>query len=123
MSYVRVRNVDTGTDLGVRIRVADRWWARLRGLIGRAEPGPGEGLLLRPCQGVHMHWMRYPLDVIFLDPRGVVVATYPELRPWRFSGTHKEAECALEVRAGTLRDTGTDVGHRIELAEAPGATA
>ena len=68
MKFVSVRNVDRDAELGGRVRVADRWWPRLRGMIGRPEPEQGEGLLLMPCQGVHMHWMGYALDVAFLDP-------------------------------------------------------
>ncbi|MDX1389015.1 MAG: DUF192 domain-containing protein [Acidobacteriota bacterium] len=113
MSFVSVRNEDREQDLGDRVRVADRWWPRLRGMIGYPEPSDGEGLLIRPCQGVHMHWMTYPLDIVFLDDAGRVVALYHGLKPWRFSKTHKEASCAIELPAGTLEHTGTRVGDRL----------
>ena len=86
-------------------------------MIGYREPREGEGLLLRPCRGVHMHWMTYPLDVAFVDSEGRVVALYHGLRPWRFSSTHGDAECAIELPNGTLADTRTEVGHRLEWSE------
>ena len=113
MSVVRMMNDDRDACLGDRIRVADRWWPRLRGLIGHPEPHEGQGLFIRPCQGVHMQWMRYPLDIAFLDEAGAVIALYHELRPWRFSRTHRDASAALELPAGTLCKTDTQIGDRI----------
>jgi uncharacterized membrane protein (UPF0127 family) len=112
---VRAWNVSRDVQLGDQILVANTHWARLRGMLGRPEPEPGEGLLLDPCQAVHMYWMRFALDVAFLDNQGEVVAVYHELEPARLSGRHKEAIRALELRAGTLEKSGTQVGDRIAL--------
>lgn len=84
-------------------------------MLGRPEPGSGEGLLLDPCRAVHMYWMRYPLDVAFLAADGTVVAVYHELQPSRKSDRHRNAVMALELKAGTLATTGTRVGDSIEL--------
>ena len=84
-------------------------------MLGRPNPEPGEGLLLDPCQAVHMYWMRFALDVAFLADDGEVVAVYHELEPARLSGRHKDAVRALEFRAGTLEQSGTQVGDRIML--------
>jgi uncharacterized membrane protein (UPF0127 family) len=84
-------------------------------MLGRPNPAPGEGLLLDPCQAVHMYWMRFALDVAFLADDGKVVAVYHELEPARLSGRHKDAVRALELRAGTLEQSGTQVGDRIML--------
>jgi len=118
-----MRNEARGTRLGDRIRVADRWWPRLRGLIGQPELLDGEGLLISPCQGVHMHWMRYSLDVAFLDHAGRVVALYHGLRPWRFSKTHRDAAVAVELPAGKLQETGTEIGDRLSWHSAVSAAA
>lgn len=123
MKLLELRNEDRDASLGDGIRVADSWWARLRGLIGHPEPRPGEGLLIEPCRGVHMQWMRYALDVAFLDGSGRVVAVYHGLKPWRFSRTHAKAACAVELPAGTLHATGTRVGDRIRRGESARAAA
>ena len=84
-------------------------------MLGRPEPEPGEGLLLDPCQAVHMYWMRFALDIAFLGEDGDVVAVYHELGPARLSERHRDAVRALELRAGTLEQSGTQVGDRIEM--------
>jgi uncharacterized membrane protein (UPF0127 family)/tetratricopeptide (TPR) repeat protein len=105
-----VVNATRGRTLGDRVAVADRWWTRLRGLLGRPPLRPGEGLLITPCRGVHMFGMRYPLDVAFVDGAGGVVALYHALAPGRRTRMHRGAEHALELPAGVLRETETREG-------------
>ena len=117
MRLLRAENPARGSVLGSRIALADRWWHRLRGLIGRSALEPGEGLVLRPCRVVHMAWMSFPLDVAFLDRRGGVVATYHGLAPGGRTRWHTEALDALELPAGTLARTGTVNGDTIVYTE------
>jgi uncharacterized protein len=116
MRTVRAAN-QHGRVLGERIAIADRWWCRLRGLLGRPGLDPGEGLLLRPCRAVHMLGMRFPLDVAFLDRSGTVVAAYPNLPPGGRTSWHRQADGALELPAGTLAASGTREGDRIMCTE------
>lgn len=111
MTELRVVNRTRGSTLGDRVALADRWWLRMRGLLGRPPIAEGEGMLLAPCTAVHMRGMRYPLDVAILAADGRVVAVYAGLGPgertrWR----HPGARCTLELPAGTLRRTGTAEG-------------
>ncbi len=76
-----VRNVERESSLGGRVGLADRWWPQLKGLIGRTGLEEGEGLLITSSQGVHMWWMKFPLDVAMLDKDGRVVALYRDLQP------------------------------------------
>ena len=112
MRRVRAAN-GRGRVLGDRIGVADRWWLRLRGLLGRPGVPAGEGLLLDPCRAVHMLGMRFPLDVAFLDAEGAVVAVYHALAPGARTSWHRTAATALELPAGTLKQSGTGVGDTI----------
>lgn len=111
MRTVRVANRTSGVELGDRIAVADGFFTRLRGLLGRPEPGPGAGLLITPSRGVHMYGMRYPLDVLILDADGRVVACYPDLAPGERTAMHRDGRHALELPAGTVAGTDTEVGH------------
>ena len=113
MKLVRASNAARGTVLGSRIGLADWWWPRLRGLLGRERLDPGEGLLLRPCRAVHMLGMAMTLDVAFLDHEGRVVAVYPGLRPGGRTRWHGAARDALELPVGTLAATGTREGDTI----------
>ena len=112
MRRVRAAN-GRGRLLGDRIGVADRWWLRLRGLLGRPGLAQGEGLLLDPCRGVHMLGMHFPIDVAFLDRSGAIVAVYHALAPGARTGWHQTATAALELPAGTLQASGTEVGDTI----------
>lgn len=122
MSTARVVNVTRGVSLARNARVADTHWSRLRGLLGRPEPGPGQGLLLLPCRAVHMWGMRYALDVALGEDGGTVLAAYHGLRPWRATSVHPDASWALELPSGTLRGSGTTVGDEVRweiVQEAP----
>lgn len=110
MRSARVSNVTRGVPLARNARVADTHWSRLRGLLGRPELAPGEGLLILPCRAVHTWGMRFSLDVALGDADGRIVATYPELRPWRTTSIHSGASWALELPRGTLEASGTTVG-------------
>ena len=110
MRLLRVVNTRHNRELGARIELADSWFARLRGMMARPAPVPGEGLLLTPCRSVHMYGMPFPLDIAFVDAEGAVVATYRSLSPWSRTQWHRNAVHALELPAGALDDSGTVIG-------------
>ncbi len=119
MEEVVVRNLSrSGTDLGTRIGVANTIWTRLRGLLRRPPLRKGEGLLLEPCQAVHMYGMKQALDVAFLGGDGLVIAVYHDLRPGQRSRYHGRARQALELPVGTLRATNTQVGDQMSVRSA-----
>jgi uncharacterized membrane protein (UPF0127 family) len=119
MRLLRVVNTRVDQVLGTRIRLADRWLTRLRGMLGHPPPKPGEGLLLTPCTSVHMYGMRYPLDVVFLDRGGTVVAVYPSLAPGARTSWHRNAAHALELPSGTVDGSGVKLGDVVAWSESP----
>lgn len=122
MRMVRVTNATRGRTIGARVGLADSWWKRLRGLIGRGPLEEGEGLLLAPCRGVHMYGMTYPIDVAFLDDEGAVVALYRELAPGARTRWHGAAKSALELPSGTLAEMGTELGDVLEWGPTEGGS-
>jgi uncharacterized membrane protein (UPF0127 family) len=114
---MRVRNVARGTVVATRLAVAERWWQRLRGLLGRRALDDGEALLLAPCRGVHMLGMRFAIDVAFVTRDGKVVAVYPALAPGTRTRMHRDAWGALELAAGALATSGTVIGDRLSWEE------
>lgn len=110
MRRVRVENGARDQVLGERIGVADGWWSRLRGLLGRPPLGEGEGLLIVPSKGVHMYGMKYAIDVLMLDGERRVVAAFPGLEPGRRTPLFKRARYALELPAGAIEESGTREG-------------
>jgi len=110
-----VRDLATGLLLGERLRVADSIYSRLRGLLGHPEPGQGEGLLIKPSNGIHTVGMRYPIDVLFVSPEGWVLRCERALPPGRFVPYVAGSSCVLELPAGTIEAIGTAVGHRLAV--------
>src|SRR5436190_15660640 len=102
--------------------VADRPLARMRGLLGRKSLAPGEGLLLTPERSIHMWFMRFPIDAVFLDRDLSVVSVREGLRPWRMASC-RVARSVLELPAGTCRRHAIRPGDRLSLTEAGDARA
>ena len=98
-----------------RCRVATSFGSRFLGLMGRAQLLPGNGLLLPGTSSVHTHFMRFPLDVVFLDSERRIVSIVKALRPWRLARA-KGADSVLELAAGQCDRLGLTVG--TALAEA-----
>ncbi len=111
-TFWRVRTPD-GREAGTRVRLASSFLARLRGLLGVGQLAQGEGLLIVPCNSVHMFFMSIALDIVFLDDNGEVVALLPNLRPWRISGLYPQATAVLELPAGTCARIGLARGDRL----------
>ena len=103
---------DDGAVVCERCVVAATALTRLRGLLGRRGLDPGEGLLLRPASSIHTFFMRFPIDVVFLDRELGVRKVVPELGPWR-AAFARGARSALELPAGEAARRGITVGQRL----------
>lgn len=102
-------------DPALVIRRADTFLARLAGLLIGPPPAPGEALLITPCAAVHTAFMRYPIDVVFLDRAGVIRKTVAHLSPWRIAfcrGAHQ----VLELAAGEAQHADLREGRQVRLA-------
>jgi uncharacterized membrane protein (UPF0127 family) len=98
-----------------RCTVADGFLSRLRGLLGRRELPAGEGLLLSPSSSVHTLFMRFPIDVVFLDQGLRVVGVSADVRPWRLTG-RLGARHVLELAAGQAHALGIRAGEHLTFA-------
>ena len=96
--------------------VAERPVARMRGLLGRSGLAPGEGLLLRPAPSIHTFFMRFPIDVVFLDWDLKVLAVTENVRPFRIA-SHRAARTVLELTAGEVSRLRIEVGQQLQLAQ------
>ena len=119
MSFARVRNA-AGAVVCERCEVPKSSFARARGLLGRSGLEPGGGMLIDAAPSVHMFFMRFPIDVVFLDRDWKVVRVVHRLRPWRVAGARR-AVAALELPAGAAAAAGIEEGDVLSLEEpAPG---
>jgi uncharacterized membrane protein (UPF0127 family) len=117
------RNLDRGTSLAPRLETAGSFLGKLMGLMGRASLPAGEGLWLPGGNGIHMMFMRFPIDAVFVtkaDARGVrrVRSVHRGVKAWiglipLVTGAHG----VLELPIGTIDATRTKVGDRVEIRE------
>jgi uncharacterized membrane protein (UPF0127 family) len=96
--------------------VASSPLARIRGLLGRASLDPGEGLFISGTASIHTHFMRFPIDVVFLDDEGVAIRIVENLTPWRIRRV-AGATSVLELPSGECGRVGLSQGDRLELPE------
>jgi uncharacterized membrane protein (UPF0127 family) len=88
--------------------------ARMRGLLGREDLAPDEGVLLRPAGSIHTFFMHFAIDVVFLDRDGRVVRIVEHVRPWRTAAA-RGARAVLELRAGESARRGLRPGDMLEV--------
>lgn len=110
---ITARNARTNGLLGASVRRATGRIDRVIGLIGRRQLAPGEALWILPSRGVHTCGMRFPIDVIALDESGRVVDVAPAMKPWRLRLPRAATAGVLEVAAGIIARTGTQLGDQI----------
>ena len=115
------RNLTRDTDLAVSLETAGSLWAKFLGLMGRPSLGAGAGLWFPASNGIHMMFMRFPIDAIFVgkpaaDGTREVVSLHRALRPWTgLVPLVRRADGVLELPTGTIDATGTSVGDRIRI--------
>ena len=107
---------DTRTEraLATRLELARTPWTRLRGLLGRSGLGDGEGIWLEPSSSIHTAFMRFSIDVLFVDRDHRGLRCVHALRPVRVA-VARGTRSIVELPAGTLRDTDTHVGDVLEM--------
>ena len=93
----------TGELLAQEVEQANTFFSRLRGLMFRRKMAPQTALLLDPCPQIHTCFMRFNIDVIFLDKDNRVIAVLENLKPWRMSKFYTRARRTLELPGGTLQ--------------------
>jgi uncharacterized protein len=116
--YVRIDNLTRGTLVAERCRVARSLRDRTVGLLGTPQPAPGDGLLIERTQSIHMFFMRYPIDVVFVDRNALVTRCVTGLRPWRVVWWARGARDCIELGVGSIEASGTQAGDQVAVAEA-----
>ena len=100
-------------DPPLHVEVADTFFARFCGLMGRRELPEGQGLLIAPCSSVHMCFMRFSIDVLYLDKDYRILKVVSHLRPWFGMSICFKAWGVLELPEGTAERLGIQEGMRL----------
>jgi uncharacterized membrane protein (UPF0127 family) len=88
--------------LADNVEVANNMISRLIGLMFRNKIDKGRAMLITPCNSIHTFFMRFPIDVVFLDDQFRVIKIVRAMQPWRMSWPYWRASQVLELPAGTV---------------------
>ena len=109
-----MRNITRGVVLADSADLADTSAKRRTGLLKHTGLEPGEGLWIVPCESVHSFFMKFTIDVLYLDRTRKVRGLRANMKPWRLSAC-LPAHSVLELPAGTIERTGTQKGDQLEV--------
>ena len=109
---VQLLGQETGRVIVARLEVASSLWTQTVGLMGRREFAADSGLWIPHCNGIHTAFVRFPIDVMFLDGQMRAVRLVPALSPWRVVGPVRGAKSVVELPAGSLRQKQIVVGQQ-----------
>jgi uncharacterized membrane protein (UPF0127 family) len=116
----RVVNARNGRVFLTRAREARGPWQQFAGLMLAPSLGVTEGVIFRPARGVHTHFMRFAIDLIYLDGANQVCAIRPAMPPWRFD--LQIAAAVIEANAGAAGAADIRIGDELRF-ETPGGSA
>ena len=112
---MKARNLTRNSELASRLEVADTIFARMKGLLGKSGLAEGEGMLIRPCKGIHTFGMKFPIDAAFLDGNNRVIAATRGISPNTITRIYFSAASVIELPAGTLDKTATLPGDQLDI--------
>jgi uncharacterized protein len=107
-------NERTRGAIATAVELAATRTSRRRGLLGRDRLDPSAAMVLTPCLAVHTAFMRFPIDIVFLDRKGYAVKLVNDVRPWRMAAAAR-AHTVIELAAGSLRRHAVELGDRLYL--------
>jgi len=110
--YLHLSNLTRNTVLATHMEVADSSAKRNKGLLGRESLAVGAGLWIIPCESVHTFWMRFPIDLVYLDRKNRIRKLVSDVPAWRISGCIR-AHSVVELPAGTIRATLPDTSDEL----------
>ena len=105
-----------GSPVCERCLLAETPLTRMKGLLGRRDLPKGEGIFIRPGSSIHMFFMRFPIDAVWVDKELRVVGVSPEVRPWKIAAC-KGAKGVFELPAGEAARRGVEAGDKLALRE------
>ena len=115
MQTVQIINATKGTVVAQQAGLATSLGQRIKGLLGRNSLSANEALILRPCASIHTFFMRFPIDVLFLDKNMQVTRLIQNLPPYRLSPTVWGSQMVVELPTGKISQTDTQIGDKLEL--------
>lgn len=108
-------NVDNGHVIAEQLRIADRFWSRFKGLMLTKTFPSCDGLMIQPCQSIHTFFMRYAIDVIYLDQHNEIIDIHYHIKPGQIGKSIRGVKSVVELPIGTLEKTNTKTGQTVQV--------
>ncbi len=112
---MKIINVNRSCILADKIFLADNFFARLRGLLGFRSLDENQAMILRPSNSVHTFFMRFSIDVLFVDKNNSVVRVVRHIRPFRATAVCLKSKFVIELPVGVIDTTKTSVGDYLQI--------
>jgi len=112
---MKIINKTKNTVLAKNAIVADTVFKRIKGLLGRKDFIEGEALIIKPCNSIHTFFMRFPIDVLFVDKHNQVIKLISSLIPARLTYIYFNSAFVIELPTGTAQSTFTSKGDTISI--------
>jgi uncharacterized protein len=110
---MRLINQTRNTILAEDVSLADTLFKRIKGLLGRRDFKRGQALIIKPCNSIHTFFMRFPIDLLFVDETNKVVKLISNLAPFRLGPICLKSRLVVELPAGTIKSTFTTQGDQL----------
>jgi uncharacterized membrane protein (UPF0127 family) len=112
---VKILNLTKNTLVAERASLADTFVSRMIGLLGRSSMQDSEALIITHCQSIHMFFMRFAIDALFVDSNDRVVGKVEGIKPFRLSPIYWGSSYCIELPAGAIQKNQTSVGDRLKI--------
>lgn len=112
---MNVYNSSKNIVIATQVKVAKNFFTRTIGLLSRKFLSKEEGLVIKPCSSIHTFFMKFAIDVLFVNKKGQIIALYENVKPWRILPIHFTSSYVIELPAGTILDKNIDKGDIIRV--------
>ena len=99
---MKVYNSSKNNLIADDVKLADNFFSRSIGLLSKKSLSEGEGMVIKPCCSIHTFFMRFEIDVLFVNKQNEVIALYENVKPWRILPIHPTSHYVIELKASTI---------------------
>jgi uncharacterized membrane protein (UPF0127 family) len=112
---MKIINQTKNSVLAQDVEIADTLAKRMKGLLGRRDFKTGQALVIKPCNSIHMFFMKFPIDALFVGKNNRVVGAISDIKPFQISPIYFNARFVIELPAGTIQSSATQQGDILSL--------
>jgi uncharacterized membrane protein (UPF0127 family) len=112
---MEIINISKKQTLANEVVISNSFLSRLKGLLGYKSIRKDMAMLLRPANSIHTFFMRFPIDVIFVDKDNVIIRIFSDMKPFRATGIYPASCFVVELPGGTVNSTQTAIGDSLQI--------